>query len=76
MVKIYQLYGIETAMQLLRPNARWEVRDNEITKWEDYREQPTWDEVQDMMEKLRVFEESIPTVWTSAQLKEYTGQEK
>jgi hypothetical protein len=73
MVKIYQLYGIETAMQLLRPNARWEISNNVITKWEDYREQPTREEIQATMEKIKEFEDSIPTVWTPSQIKEYTG---
>lgn len=73
MVRIYQLYGIETAMQLLRPNARWEISNNVITKWEDYREKPTWEEIQETMDKIKAFEDSIPTVWSPAQIKEYTG---
>ena len=76
MVKIYQLYGVETAMQMLRPNARWEISNNVITKWEDYREQPTWEEIQVTMDKIKAFEDSIDTVWSPAQIKEYTGQEK
>jgi hypothetical protein len=76
MVKIYQLYGIETAMQMLRPNARWEITNSVITKWEDYREKPTWEEIQETMNKIKAFEDSIDTVWTPAQIKEYTGQEK
>lgn len=73
MVKIYQLYGIETAMQLLRPNARWAIDNRVFTKWEDYRPQPTWQEIDDTMEKIKAFEDSIATVWTPAQIKEYTG---
>jgi hypothetical protein len=76
MVKIYQLYGIETAMQMLRPNARWEITNSVITKWEDYREKPTWEEIQTTMDKIKAFEDSIDTVWTPTQIKEYTGQEK
>ena len=76
MVKIYQLYGIETAMQMLRTNARWEITNSVITKWEDYREKPTWEEIQATMDKIKAFEDSIDTVWTPAQIKEYTGQEK
>jgi len=28
------------------------------------------------MDKIKAFEDSIDTVWTPAQIKEYTGQEK
>lgn len=76
MVKIYQLYGVDTAMQLLRPNARYEISNSVITKWEDYREKPTWKEIQETMDKIKEFEDSISTVWSPAQIKEYTGQEK
>ena len=44
-----------------------------ITKWEDYREKPTWEEIQETMDKIKEFEDSIPTVWSPAQIKEYTG---
>lgn len=63
-MKKYQLYGIDTAMQLLRPNAKWEISNRTITLWEDDRPCPTWDEIDATMEKIKAFEDSIPTIWT------------
>lgn len=74
--KIYRLYGINTAMHLLRPGARWEITNNYFSKWEDPRPCPTWEEVMDTMEKIKSFEESINTIWTEEQLAELTGQFK
>lgn len=72
-VKIYQLYGINTAMHLLRPGARWEICNRDITIWEDERPQPTWEEIDDTMEKIKQFEDSINTIWTKKQIQEITG---
>jgi len=72
--KIYQLYGINTAIQLLRPNARWEISGRGFTVWEDPRPCPTWEEVMETMEKIKAFEDSIETIWTKEQIKELTGQ--
>jgi len=72
--KIYQLYGINTAIQLLRPNARWEASGQGFTVWEDERPCPTWEEVKETMEKIKAFEDSINTIWTKKQIKELTGQ--
>jgi hypothetical protein len=69
-MKKYQLYGIDTAMQLLRPNAKWEISNRTITRWEDDRPCPTWDEIDATMEKIKAFEDSIPTIWTVKILKE------
>lgn len=60
---ISQLYGVNVAMQLLRPSAKWEITNNKITKWDDPRPCPTWEEVEETMEKIKEFEKSIPTVW-------------
>ena len=72
--KIYQLYGINTAIQLLRPGARWEVNGREFTVWEDERPCPSWDEVMETMEKIKDFEDSINTIWTKQQIQEITGK--
>ena len=66
--KIYQLYGIDTAMHLLRPGAKWEISNTMFTRWEDPRPCPSWDEVVWVMDKIREFEDSIPTVWLPEQL--------
>ena len=72
-VKIYQLYGINTAMHLLRPGARWEISNRDITVWEDERPCPTWEEIDETMEKIKQFEDSINTIWTKQQIQEITG---
>jgi len=69
-MKKYQLYGIDTAMQLLRPNAKWEISNRTITRWDDDRPCPTWDEIDATMEKIKAFEDYIPTIWTVKILEE------
>jgi uncharacterized protein YhhL (DUF1145 family) len=72
--KIYRLYGIDTAMHLLRPGAKWEISNTYFSRWEDPRPCPTWQEVQDTMEKIKAFEDSINTIWLPEQVEELTGQ--
>lgn len=74
--KIYQIYGVNTAMKLLRPGAKWEISGREITVWDDPRPKPTWEEIEDTMEKIRKFEESINTIWLPEQIEELTGRPK
>ena len=74
--KFYQLYGINTAMHMLRPGAKWEISNTQFTRWEDPRPCPTWEEVQETMEKIKAFEDSINTIWTKEQLKEMGIQMK
>jgi hypothetical protein len=38
--KIFRLYGINTAMELLRPGAKWEISNRIITRWDDPRPIP------------------------------------
>jgi hypothetical protein len=76
MEKIYQLYGIDTAMHLLRPGAKWEISNTMFTRWEDPRPCPTMEEVLDTMEKIKAFEDSINTVWTEEQREQMLGQQR
>jgi hypothetical protein len=69
--KIYQLYGIETAMHLLRPGARWEISNLSFTVWEDPRPCPSMEEVKETMEKLKALEDSIKTIWREDQIEAY-----
>jgi hypothetical protein len=71
MQKIYQLYGINTAMRLLRPGAKWEITNNEFTRWEDSRPCPTMEELQEVMDKIKKFEDSINTIWLDDQIETY-----
>lgn len=73
--KIYRLYGIDTAMHLLRPGAKWEISNSHFTRWEDPRPCPKWEEVLDTMEKIKAFEDSINTIWLPEQIAEITGSE-
>ena len=74
--KIYRLYGVNTAMELLRPGAKWEISNTMFTRWEDPRPCPTWEEVVETMDKIKAFEESINTIWLPEQWAELTGQPK
>lgn len=74
--KHYQLYGIDTAMHLLRPGAKWEISNTMFTRWEDPRPCPTMEEVMETMEKIKAFEDTINTVWTQEQIKQLRGQQE
>ena len=74
--KIYQLYGIDTAMHMLRPGAKWEISNTMFTRWEDPRPCPTWQEVMETMEKIKAFEDSIDTIWLPEQVEALTGQQQ
>ena len=74
--KIYRLFGINTAMELLRPGAKWEISNRIITWWDDPRPIPSWEEIAAPMEKIKAFEESINTIWLPEQWAELTGQPK
>lgn len=74
--KFYQMYGINTAMHLLRPGAKWEISNTQFTRWEDPRPCPTIEEVFETMEKIKAFEDSINTIWTDEQVEKLSGQER
>ena len=74
--KHYQLYGIDTAMHLLRPGAKWEISNTMFTRWEDPRPCPTMEEVMETMEKIKAFEDSIKTIWTQEQIEQMRGQQE
>ncbi len=74
--KVYRYFGINTAMELLRPGAKWEISNNMFTRWEDPRPCPSMDEVNYVMEKIKEFEDVIPTIWLPEQLEEITAQVK
>ena len=74
--KHYMLFGIDTAMHLLRPGARWEITNNFFSLWDDPRPCPTMEEVHETMEKIKAFEDSINTIWTQQQLDELLGRQR
>jgi hypothetical protein len=75
MKKVYKLYGINTAMYLLRPEAKWECDGRKFTRWEDERPCPTMEEVYETIDKIKAFEDSINTIYTAAQLEEMNVKE-
>jgi hypothetical protein len=76
MNKQYMLYGIDTAMHLLRPGAKWEISNTTFTRWDDPRPCPTFEEIMDTMEKIKAFEDSINTVWLPEQITQIEEQQK
>lgn len=62
--------GIDTAMFLLRPGAKWEISNGVFTRWEDERPCPMIEEVYETIDKIKAFEDSINTIYTAKQLKE------
>jgi hypothetical protein len=74
--KIYRFFGIDVAMQLLRPGAKWEISNGVFTRWEDPRPCPSIEEVYWVMDKIKDFEESIPTIWLPEQLEVMNAQVK
>ena len=75
-LKIYRLMGIDTAMHLLRPGAKWEISNNVFTRWDDPRPCPSIEEVYWVIDKIREFEEMIPTIWLPEQLEEMGIRQK
>lgn len=73
-MKLYRFYGVDVAMHLLRPNAKWEISNTMFTRWDDPRPCPTWEEVQDVMDKIQKLEDSIDTIWLPEDLKKITGE--
>ena len=66
--KVYRLFGIDVAMQMLRPGAKWEISNNMFTRWDDPRPCPSIEEVYWVMDRIKEFEESIPTMYLPEQL--------
>ena len=76
-LKTYQLVGIDVAMHLIRPGAKWEITNSHFSRWDDPRPCPTWEEVMDVVEKLKAFEDSINTILLpeqEAKIKEHLAQ--
>ena len=69
--KRYMILGIDMAVNLLRPGAKWEWTGGVgFTRWEDPRSQPSQEEVMETIEKIKAFEDSINTIWLPEQIEE------
>ena len=72
--RIYRFYGIDVAIQMLRPGAKWEWTGGVgFTRWDDPRFAPTIKEVEETLEKIKAFEESINTIYLPEQIEHMTG---
>lgn len=71
-MKIYRFYGVENAIDFLRPGAKFEIyiaaENTRFTKWDDPRPCPSLDEIYKVLEKIKNFEDSIDTIWTDEQI--------
>ena len=75
--KKYIILGINTAVNLLRPGAKWEWTSGVgFTRWEDPRSQPSQEEVMETIEKIKAFEDSINTIWLPEQVAENEKKEQ
>lgn len=72
-MNIRRLTGIDTAMYLLRPGAKWEITNNVFTIWDDERPCPSIEEVYETINKICAFEDSINTIYTRQQLDEISA---
>jgi hypothetical protein len=62
--KIYRFCGIDTAVHLLRPDAKdWEIENSKFTKWTDERPQPTMQELKETQQLAKEFEDKLKTIW-------------
>lgn len=50
-----QLVSVETAIKLLRPKAKFELYNKIFTKWDHPDDPPSWDEIENMMNKIQEF---------------------
>ena len=75
--KRYMILGINTAVNLLRPGAKWEWTGGAgFTRWEDPRPKPSKQEVEETIEKIKAFEDSINTIWLPEQIAENEKKEQ
>lgn len=61
-MRTYTITGVHTAINLLRPQAKYALSNTEFIIWEDPRPAPSWDEIQETIAKIRDFEDSIESV--------------
>jgi len=65
--KIYRLTGIDSAIEMLRPGAKWEVTNSCFSRWDDDRPQPSMEEVKKVQQLAKEFEDKLDTIWTEEQ---------
>jgi len=74
-MKAYMIVGIDTAVHLLRPGAKWEWTGGiGFTRWDDPRPKPSVEEVMETIEKIKAFEDSINTILLPEQKEAFEKQ--
>lgn len=71
MKPLYRFTGVDVAIALLRPNAKYEYNGSRIVQWDDPRPEPSMEEIHETQKKAEAFENSIPTMWLQKDLEEY-----
>ena len=66
---IYRISGLDSAIELIRPGASYELTQNGFEIWNDPRPQPTIKELKEVHKKTREFEESLNPIFLKSQLK-------
>lgn len=61
--------AVDTALKLLRPDAKYQLRGTEFEIWADPRPKPTWEEIQETVKKIEEFEQSINTIYLEDYIK-------
>ena len=74
--KLYRYLGVDAAINMLRPGAKWELTNTNITRWDDPRPQPTWQLIEETMAKIKAFEDSIPTIWLEDDVSKWEQMEQ
>lgn len=73
--KSYMILGIDTAVNVLRPGENWDWTGGVgFTRWDDSRPKPSKKEVEETIEKIKVVEDSINTIWLPEQIEEKEKQ--
>jgi hypothetical protein len=65
---IYRISGLDSAIELIRPDASYELTQNGFEVWNDPRPQPTMEELKEVQKKTREFEESLNPIFLKSQL--------
>ena len=65
---IYRISGLDSAIELIRPGASYELTQNGFEIWNDPRPQPTIKELKEVQKKTREFEESLNPIFLKSQL--------
>lgn len=60
--RTYVLTGVNTAISLLRPGAKYMINNTDMIEWNDPRPAPSWEEIVETLKKIKNFEDSIESV--------------